>query len=97
MKAAGLGEGSGEREGCTRVEVVHAFLREGRGQLSWQKTLETPSWKLGSSGSCLPPAETKPVSLEGNPHSLLSEICSLWNVMTYLVLYNHFLPEEDSS
>lgn len=56
----------------------------------------SPSWTLGSNLSCLPPALTKPVSLEGNLHSLLSEICFPWDFMIYFIFYNHFLNEDDS-
>lgn len=61
------------------------------------ENFETPSRTLGSNLSCPPPVEMKPISLEGNPHRLLSEICFPWNFMTYLVFYNHFLNEDDSS
>ena len=75
-----MGQFSLQREHEHAMKLSTAFAW-GSGQRCWWKTLETPSWILGSHLGSSRPAETKPVSLEGNPHSLWSEVSLTWDFM----------------
>lgn len=85
-----------KREPEMKFSVGYA---RGLGQLCGQKALESPSWTLGSHLRCLPPAETKTTSLEGNPHGfclkyLLPGIW--WHIQASAIISGMRMTQTDS-